>query len=41
MTRQEVRALLPQILPEVRAFVASVNDLNATSSAAKPSKKRR
>jgi hypothetical protein len=32
MTRQEVRALLPQILPDVRAFVASVNELNATSS---------
>jgi hypothetical protein len=41
MTRQEVKALLPQILPDVRAFVASVNDLNAASSAAKPTKKRR
>jgi hypothetical protein len=41
MTRQEVKALLPQILPDVRAFVAGVNDLNAASSAAKPSKKRR
>jgi hypothetical protein len=41
MTRQEVKALLPQILPDVRAFVASVNDLNAASSAAKPGKKRR
>jgi hypothetical protein len=41
MTRQEVKALLPQILPDVRAFVASINDLNAASSAAKPGKKRR
>lgn len=41
MTRQEVRALLPQILPDVRAFVASVNDLNATSSGGTPGRKRR
>jgi predicted component of type VI protein secretion system len=41
MTREQVKALLPQILPDVRAFVASVNDLNAASSAAKPGKKRR
>jgi DUF2927 family protein len=27
MTRGEVRALLPEIMPEVRAFVARVNDL--------------
>lgn len=27
MTREEVRALLPQIMPEVRAWVAKVNDL--------------
>ena len=40
MTRQQVRALLPQILPDVRAFVASMNDLNATSSGA-PGRKRR
>jgi predicted component of type VI protein secretion system len=41
MTREQVKALLPEILPDVRAFVASVNDLNAASSAAKPGKKRR
>jgi hypothetical protein len=27
MTREEVRALLPEIMPEVRAWVAKVNDL--------------
>ena len=27
MTREEVRALLPQVLPSVRAFVAKVNAL--------------
>jgi len=27
MTRQQLRALLPEIMPEVRAFVAKVNDL--------------
>ena len=27
MTRDEVKALLPQVLPEVRAFVAKVNGL--------------
>jgi hypothetical protein len=27
MTRDEVRALLPEIMPEVRAWVAKVNDL--------------
>jgi len=27
MTRQQMRALLPEIMPEVRAFVAKVNDL--------------
>lgn len=41
MTRQQVKDLLPQILPDVRTFIASVNDLNATSSASKPGKKRR
>jgi hypothetical protein len=28
MTRQQVRALLPEIMPEVRAFVAKVNNLS-------------
>lgn len=28
MTREEVRAVLPQVLPEVRAFVARVNGIN-------------
>ena len=28
MTREETRALLPQILPDVRAFVARTNNLN-------------
>jgi hypothetical protein len=41
MTRQQVRALLPQILPDVRAFVAGMNDLNATSSGGRPGRKRR
>ena len=41
MTRDEVKALLPQILPDVRAFVAGVNDLNAASSSSAPGKKRR
>ena len=27
MTRAEVRALLPQIMPDVRAWVAKVNNL--------------
>jgi hypothetical protein len=27
MTREEVRAVLPQVLPSVRAFVARVNSL--------------
>jgi hypothetical protein len=27
MTRDQVRALLPEIMPAVRAFVAKVNDL--------------
>jgi DUF2927 family protein len=27
MTRAEVEAALPEVLPEVRAFVASVNNL--------------
>jgi hypothetical protein len=27
MTREEVRALLPEIMPEVRAWVAKVNNL--------------
>jgi hypothetical protein len=27
MTRDEVRALLPEIMPDVRAWVAKVNDL--------------
>ena len=27
MTAREVRALLPEIMPEVRAFVAKVNNL--------------
>ena len=27
MTRAEVHAALPEVLPEVRAFVARVNDL--------------
>jgi hypothetical protein len=27
MTREEVRALLPEIMPDVRAFVAKVNGL--------------
>ena len=27
MTRQQVRALLPEIMPEVRAWVAKVNNL--------------
>jgi hypothetical protein len=40
MTRQQVRALLPQVLPDVRAFVASVNDLNATSSGGAPRRKK-
>jgi hypothetical protein len=27
MTREQVRMLLPEIMPEVRAFVAKTNDL--------------
>jgi hypothetical protein len=27
MTREQVRALLPEIMPDVRAFVAKVNNL--------------
>ena len=27
MTRKEVRAVLPQVLPSLRAFVANVNSL--------------
>ena len=27
MTRDEVRAVLPQVMPEVRAFVARINNL--------------
>jgi hypothetical protein len=41
MTRQQVRDLLPQILPDVRAFVASVNNIDATSSRGAPGRKRR
>jgi hypothetical protein len=28
MTREEVRALLPEIMPQVRAFVAKTNGLS-------------